>query len=264
MKTVITLLSSVVLLYLFLALAMYLFQRKLIYHPAPAIEHTYNERQIVVDTNVTLRVIEANPDKSEAVIYFSGNGGLSADSVSNLAAALPEKTLYLVNYRGYGGSDGSPTEAHLFNDAEKVFEAIAAINDAQHQHISVIGRSLGSGVASYLASRKPIRRLVLISPYDSILKVAQSTYPMFPVRWLLKDRFESDKYAPLIKAPVLVLLAENDAVIPLKSSQRLLQYLPESTQSYTFSNKGHNDLRTHRDFYPTIVEFLNSSTAGPN
>ena len=259
MKTVITLITSAALLYLFVALAMYVLQRKLIYHPTPAIAHAYSERQIVVDTNVTLQVIEANPGKREAVIYFGGNAQLVAGSASDLAAALPDKTLYLVNYRGYGGSDGSPTETHLFNDAERVFDAIAAMNVAQHQHISVIGRSLGSGVASYLASRKPVTRLVLITPFDSILRVAQSVYPLFPVRWLLKDRFESDKYAPLIKAPILVLLAEHDAVIPSSSSQRLLQHLPNSTQSYTFNNTGHNDLQTHQDFYPAIVEFLNSS-----
>ena len=187
MKTVITLITSAALLYLFVALAMYLLQRKLIYHPTPAIAHTYNERQIVVDTNVTLQVIEANPDKGDAVIYFGGNAELVAGTASDLAAALPDKTLYLVNYRGYGGSDGSPTETHLFNDAERVFDAIAAMNGAQHQRISVIGRSLGSGVASYLASRKPVTRLVLITPFDSILRVAQSVYPVFPVSWLLKD-----------------------------------------------------------------------------
>ena len=259
MKSVFTLLTSVALLYLLATLAMYLLQRKLIYHPTPAITHSYNERQIVVDANITLRVIEANPDKSEAIIYFGGNAELVAGSASDLAAALPDKTIYLVNYRGYGGSDGSPTETHLFNDAEKIFDKVAAISDAQHQRISVIGRSLGSGVASYLASRKPVARLILITPFDSILRVAQSAYPVFPVRWLLKDRFESDRYAPLIKAPVLVLLAEHDAVIPSTSSQRLLQYLPDSTQSYTFNSTGHNDLQSHKDFYPAIAEFINSS-----
>ena len=100
MKSVITLLTTVALLYLFAALAMYLLQRKLIYHPTPVIAHSYNERQIIVDTNVTLRVIEVNPDKSEAVIYFGGNAELVAGSAADLAAALPEKTIYLVNYRG--------------------------------------------------------------------------------------------------------------------------------------------------------------------
>lgn len=258
MKTLITLLTLATLLYVLAALAMYLLQRKLIYHPTPEIVHTHAERKIVVDTDVTLRVIVANPDKNDAVIYFGGNAELVAGTASELAAALPKKTIYLVNYRGYSGSDGTPTETHLFNDAEKIFDSIATTNATQHQSISVIGRSLGSGIASYLASRKPVARLVLITPFDSILRIAQSAYPIFPVRWLLKDRFESDKYAPSIKAPVLLLLAENDAVIPMSSSQRLLPLLPDSTQSYTFDNTGHNDLQTHQGFYPAISEFLNS------
>ncbi len=256
MKTVITLFTVVAVLYGLAALAMYLLQRSLIYYPTPAVTHPYPERQITVDSNIKLRVIEVNPAKAEAVIYFGGNAEVVAGTAPDLAAALPNHTIYLVNYRGYGGSDGTPTEQHLFDDAETVFEEIASIHGAKHQNISVIGRSLGSGVACWLASRKPVDRLVLITPYDSILKIAQSAYPIFPVRWLLKDRYESDKYAPSIEAPVLALMAEHDAVIPSVSSQRLLRHFHSNTQSTTFENTGHNDLQTHRDFYPAISQFL--------
>ena len=178
MKILITLLTLAALLYALAALAMYLLQRKLIYHPTPEIVHTYDERKIVVDTDVTLRVIVTNPDKSDAVIYFGGNAELVAGTASELAAALPEKTIYLVNYRGYSGSDGTPTETHLFNDAEKIFDSVATINGTQHQSISVIGRSLGSGIASYLASRKPVARLVLITPFDlSLIHISEPTRP---------------------------------------------------------------------------------------
>ena len=255
MKTVITLFTVVAVLYGLAALAMYLLQRKLIYYPTPAVTHPYPERLITVDSNTKLRVIEVNPAKADAVIYFGGNAEVVAGTAPDLAAALPDHTIYLVNYRGYGGSDGTPTEQHLFDDAETIFEEIHGV---KHQTISVIGRSLGSGVACWLASRKPVERLVLITPYDSILKIAQSAYPIFPVRWLLKDRYESDKYAPAIEAPLLALMAEHDAVIPPVSSQRLLRHFLSDTQSIAFENTGHNDLQMHRDFYPAISQFLKS------
>jgi len=255
MKTIITLVAVLALLYALAAMAMYLLQRKLIYHPTPEVAHPFMEQHITVDSNVTLRVIKANPENDKAVIYFGGNAESVAGTAVNLAAALPDTTIYLVNYRGYGGSSGLPTEKNLFNDAEKVFDAVSARHGAKN--ISAIGRSLGSGVACWLATRKPVDRLVLITPYDSILRIAQSAYSVFPVRWLLQDRFESDKYAPLVKAPVLALLAERDAVIPIESSQRLLQHFHHAPESRTFDDTGHNDIQAHNDFYPAIRKFLN-------
>lgn len=265
MKTTLTTLFTVaVLLYGLATLAMYWWQRSFIYHPVPEIEHPFQQLPISVDTDVTLQIVEVNPNQPDAVIYFGGNAEAVAAGAADLARALPAATLYLVNYRGYGGSDGSPTEAHLFSDAEKIFDVIAeksvtgneTSHEQKHKTISVIGRSLGTGVACWLASRKPVARLVLISPYDSILKIAQSAFSIFPVRWLLKDRYESVKYAPLVEAPVLALLAENDNVIPTSSSEELLRHFPGFVETHVLSNSGHNNLQLHPKFYPTISEFL--------
>jgi pimeloyl-ACP methyl ester carboxylesterase len=255
-----SLLTAAVVLYGLATLAMYLWQRSFIYHPSPEIEHPYQQLQIAVDDEVTLQIIEVNPNQPDAVIYFGGNAEAVAAGAADLARALPDKTLYLVNYRGYGGSGGSPTEANLFTDAEKVFDAISSgagtNSGSNYQSISVIGRSLGSGVACWLASRKPAARLVLITPYDSILKIAQSAFSIFPVSWLLKDRYESVKYAPLIDAPVLALLAERDNIIPASSSEELLRHFPGFVETHVLSGTGHNDLQLHPKFYPAISEFL--------
>jgi pimeloyl-ACP methyl ester carboxylesterase len=252
MKSIVNIIAIVALLYLAIVVAMYLLQRSMIFFPTPHLSHPYTERSIEVDTNTSIRVIEVNPGKPQAIIYFGGNAEAVAGTAAELSAALPDTTLFMVNYRGYGGSDGHPTEAHLFNDAEILFDIIKA----DYETVSVIGRSLGSGVACWLASRRPVAKVALITPFNSILHVAQSAYPILPVRWLLKDRFESVKYAPLIDAPVLVLIAEHDRVIPRESTELLLPSFTGELTSKVLAGTGHNDLQLHADYYPTIHSFF--------
>ena len=98
----------------------------------------------------------------------------------------------------------------------------------QHPDVIVIGRSLGTGVAARLASTRPVAKLVLVTPYDSLLGIAQRQFPLFPVRWLLIDKYESWRYVPGIKAPVLILRAEHDELIPAASTEALRARFPAS------------------------------------
>jgi len=135
------------LVYCIAALCLYAFQRKFIYFPSPVISHSFDTQEIEVDDEIRLNLIVGNAGSAEAAIYFGGNAESVARSAPDLVSALPDKTVYLVNYRGYGGSDGTPTESLLFEDAEAVFNFIAT----SHTSVSVIGRSLGTGVACWLA-----------------------------------------------------------------------------------------------------------------
>nr|WP_319588188.1 alpha/beta hydrolase [uncultured Desulfobulbus sp.] len=153
----------------------------------------------------------------DALLYFGGNAEDVSSSLPSLAQAFPDHALYLPHYRGYGGSSGKPSETALFADALALFDK--AKNE--HSKIVVIGRSLGSGVAVYLASQRPVARLVLVTPYDSIQGLATRQFPYLPVHWLLLDKFESGKYAPKVTAPTLVIAAEHDEVIPRASTEAL-------------------------------------------
>jgi pimeloyl-ACP methyl ester carboxylesterase len=154
----------------------------------------------------------------DALVYFGGNAEDVSYALPVLARAYPQHALYLLHYRGYGGSTGEPSERALFADALALFDDV----HREHPNIVVVGRSLGSGVATYLASKRPVARLVLVTPYDSLEDVAVRHYPYLPVRWLLRDRFESSKYAPRITAPTLVIAAEHDEIIPRASTDALL------------------------------------------
>ena len=239
-------------MYLIAALVLYLLQRSFIYYPTPEIAHDFTESLINASGSNTLKIIVVNESMQDAVMYFGGNAESVALSAGYYSAALPDKTIYLVIYRGYGGSDGKPTEENLFNDATTIFDVISV----KHRNVSIIGRSLGSGVGCWLATQKPVDKLVLITPYDSILNIARSAYPIFPVALLLKDQFNSVDYAASIDIPALAILAENDSVIPEKSSRQLIAAFDQDVQVSVIPNAGHNDLHTKAEFYPLISRFL--------
>ncbi len=200
----------------------------------------------------TIKAFVLNPGLDDAIIYFAGN----AESVGKLTDyyrhIFPHETVYLINYRGYGGSTGEPSEPAFFSDALHIYDQIKS----QHQTISIIGKSLGSGVATYLASQREIFKLVLITPFDSITSLAQQKFPFFPVSWVVTNEFDSMQYAKQIKAEVLVFIAENDQIIPPEHSNKLLQILP-NTQSHYLKNTNHNSLTNSAEYSQLLVRFFN-------
>jgi fermentation-respiration switch protein FrsA (DUF1100 family) len=207
---------------------------------------------------VTLRgwlAIGSDPVPRPLVLYFGGN----AEEVSwmlDARAAFGGWDLALVNYRGYGSSGGKPSEKRLFEDALAVYDQIAARPDIDARRIVALGRSLGSGVATYLASARPLAGVVLIAPYDSITAVAQRHYPFLPVRLLLGNRYDSLARAPLIRTPLLVITGEHDQVIPAVHSKRLYEAWAGAKRSVKIPRADHNDLQDHESYWAAIREFL--------
>lgn len=209
--------SFVLLAYLGLCVAVFALQRSLIYFPQPGVA-AQGTSTLVLPADDARVVATVRPHAGpSAVIYFGGNAENVAYSLPGLAAAFPSHAIYLMNYRGYGGSSGQPSEDALFADALALFDQVSAA----HSRVVVVGASLGSGVAVYLASQRPVERLVLVTPFDSLQSLAQSHYPFLPVRWLLRDKYESWRYAPQVTAPTLLIAAEHDEIIPRASTERL-------------------------------------------
>lgn len=174
-----------------------------------------------------------------AVIYFGGNAEAVGYSLPELQAAFPGQSLYLMHYRGYGATPGEPTEAGLFADALALYEHVRA----QHPQVTLVGRSLGSGIATRLASVQPIDRLVLVTPYDSMASAASHHFPWLPVRLLLRDRYDSASYAAKVNAPTTILVAERDEVIPRASSEALYRsFRPGLATFHLVPGVGHNDI----------------------
>ena len=241
-------------LYLGLCALLYLQQRRLIYYPqftrvAPA------QTDFTLDRpDAVLRGWVVNPGRQDAVLYFGGNAEAVEGNREAFARRLPSHTVYLVAYRGYGASDGEPSEAALLADALALHDDIATRHP--NGRVAVVGRSLGSGVATHVASERDIADLVLITPFDSLAAVARSHYPAFPVGLLLKDRYDSAARLPRHRGRLLVLRAGLDAVVPPRHTDRLLASFERPVQVRDFPRASHDDLSSDPAYWPAIRAFL--------
>jgi hypothetical protein len=231
---------------------LYVFQRNLLYMPTPVYSHNYEELSLL-NEDVTVQIIVLNQGNDEALIYFGGNAEPVIANAQDFSSAFGNKTIYLVNYRGYGGSSSKPTQAGLFSDALAVFDKVKT----QHSQVAIMGRSLGTGVAMYVAANRVVDQLVLISPYDSILAVAQNSFPIYPVSLLLKDKYDSVALAKHVNSQVLIIVGAQDKLIPNKHSQTLASALAlEPARLIVIQAAGHNNISQFPIFYQSISTFF--------
>jgi len=236
-----------------LCVAMYVFQRSLIYYPQPrAVTAAESTLRLAVDgaeVVVTVRPL----DGPKAIVYFGGNGEDVSQNLDSYAQAFPDQALYLMHYRSYGGSTGLPTEKDNVADGLALFEKVRA----RHTDVAIFGRSLGTGVAVQVASRVAPSRLVLITPYDSIVEIGAQMYPLLPVRWLALDTYESGKFALRIRVPTTIIRAENDEQIPRGSTEKLMsRFDPGVARMTVIEGVGHNDLGRNKKYRETLQAAL--------
>jgi pimeloyl-ACP methyl ester carboxylesterase len=189
------------------------------------------------------------------LLYYGGN----AEEVSYLAEGrniFVDRSPVLVNYRGYGGSDGSPGERELLQDALEVYDAMVKRPDVDAGNIILMGRSLGTGIAVHVAANRPSAGLILVSPYDSMVNVAKRHYPYLPVGQMLKHRFDSAALAPDIKCPTLILAASADTIVPREHSAALANRLGGKVVYREIGNADHNTIGLFPAFSDSIQEFI--------
>lgn len=234
--------------YVGLCLLLFLLQRSLLYFPTKAPGAQASIVSLEVE-DASLRISYRHHDGAAALIYFGGNAEDVANTLPQFATAFPNHAIYMPHYRGYGGSSGQPSESALHQDALALFSMV----QAQHPEIILVGRSLGSGVAIRLAATNPISRLVLITPYDSILNVTKQKFPFLPVGLLLLDTYESWRFAPRVRAPTLILAASNDNIIPKESTRALYQsFSPGVATMRILVGTDHNLISTTAEYLTAI------------
>jgi pimeloyl-ACP methyl ester carboxylesterase len=230
------------------------------YFPTPESRHPQAAVEYVASGGERIKVWHVARPGRQALVYFGGNAEDVAGNIDDFAGRFPVHSLYLVNYRGYGGSSGQPTEEGLCADALAVYDFALA----RHAEIAVMGRSLGSGVAVHLASRRPVSRLVLVTPYDSLVNVGRAHFGYLPVGLLLRDRYEAARLAQAVAAPVLMVIAERDEIIPRARSDALLAaFRPGQAAAVVIEGARHNTLDLSPDYLDAVQVFLEKTSGAP-
>ena len=239
----------------FLAICVYLYvnQRAFIYFPPRGVLYTGEKPLEIRSGEITLRGWVLNEGCEEAVIYFGGNAERPESSIPDFKIIFDNQTVYMINYRGYGESDGRPSEEGLYADALAIYDHVSQ----SHGKVSVIGRSLGTGVATYLASSRDVYRLVLVEPFDSMMSIARAAYPYFPVRLILKDRYDSAGRAGNITSRTLIIMAEEDEMIPTWSTERLIsEFNRYILEVVIIEDATHNDIQCYPQYYMVLEDFF--------
>jgi len=244
-----SLLTIVMGVYVGICVFFLIFQRSFIYMPRP--ETSTHAPAFTLDVpGARVRISSQPHDGPKALMYFGGNAEDVAYTLPELAAIFPDRAIYLMHYRGYCGSSGRPTEAALRGDARALFQMVHAC----HSDVIVVGRSLGSSLAIQLAAEEPVSRIVLITPFESILRIAQRTAPFLPMALLLHDKYESWRFAPRVSCPTLIIAASHDELVPLGDTETLLRaFRPGVATLRVMDGTDHNSVSDKAEFWEALV-----------
>jgi esterase/lipase len=243
---------TLVLGYVGIGVFLYTYQKNILYHPTPNIKIDYPQMVLHRDSaEVVVHVLNAG--HKNAILYFGGNAESMASSADYIARQFPTFTCYLMDYRGFGASTGEPSEKALYVDALALYDEVSQ----KHERISIGGRSLGTGIATYVAAHREVSKLALITPYDSIISVAQGRYPLYPASLLLKDKYDSLSRVKDISSQTFIVIAQNDKVIPRVHTQRLIDaFKKEQLKVTVIKNRGHMDISDDAGYYKIMQDFI--------
>lgn len=257
----------IVIVYGICSVAVYYLQDYFLFHPVPlARNHRYDfsvpykELNIPYDAASNLHVVQfaAGSPVKGVVLYFHGN----KKNVSWYAGRVPAITrqgydVWMPDYPGFGKSTGRLTEQRLYEYATQLYKLARAKYDKQQ--IIIYGRSMGSGIAAYLASRSDCKSLVLETPYYSMHALVSHYLPVFPVSRLIHYRLPTFEYLPKVTAPILIFHGTSDGVIPYSNAKKLQATLKPGDQFITIEGGSHNDLNN----FPQMQRALDSLLTGP-
>jgi len=244
--------------YVVLCVAVYLFQDRLIFYPQaiwrdPQGSHVQEvtlERSGVVVSGWVVKPNSTGP----VLIYFGGN----AEELSGLVDVFRHlnATTLLINYRGYGRSEGEPSVAVLIDDARAIVDTLARRYGSDRPRV-LFGRSLGSAIAASVTRWVPVDGVILMSPFRSLDHLADRVIPWLPARWLLRHRIDVVSTLDSLPAKTLVLYSPEDRIIPAEESRALLTLFPNPPQVAEFAG-GHNAPLTNSEVWREVEAFVGS------
>ena len=244
--------------------SLYFLQEKILFLPTTLaqdyqFEFTSSFEELFFETSdqVSINAIHFKAKNSKGVIlYFHGNAGdLSRWGIVAEYFVSQNYDVLIMDYRGYGKSKGKLSEQGFYDDAEFCYNYL--LDSYSEEEIVIYGRSLGTGIATYLASKHQPKQLILETPYYSILDVAKHRFPVFPVTAVLRYKFPSNEFITTVNCPITMFHGTDDRVIPYSSAQKLKSVAPQEHASFiTIEGGCHNNLISFELFKEGIVSIL--------
>ena len=254
-----------IIIYLIFLFILYNFQRSLLYHPT---ENNYQGDKLTVEIEKVKILTEDNIEllawyhkkKSgdyKTILYFHGNAGALENRIHKINKFKDINVNFLLlAWRGFSGNQGKPTEQGLYKDAKG---AIKWLNEKgiENKNIIIYGESLGTGIATEVAQNKKFAGIILESPFTSMVDAGSSKYPIFPIKLLLKDKYESNKKIKNIKSPILVMHGEEDKIVPFYMGKKIFELANEPKYSY-FPKYDDHMMEFNKELINTIDKFISS------
>ncbi len=267
MKILIATVIAVLFVYAAACAFLYFAQERLIFHPRKTPEKNRAQlrefaAEFTTPDGAVLRgwlLPGENPQAARGcklLIYFGGSAEEASESLLAGKPAPNAARLY-VNYRGYGESEGKPSAQAMREDALFLLDEAAKRMNLQPPQICIAGRSLGSHMAAYAAAKRPVGKLAMITPFDSVAAVGEKRYPIFPVRKMLRHHFNTLAFAEKISAPTLFVLAEEDRTVPRPRSETLINHWRAPRTIKEIPGSAHSRLNLPQ-YWQTLHEFFSA------
>ncbi len=208
------------------------------------------------------------PASTSTLVWFHGNAGNMGDRLENIKLLhdYVNVNIFIFDYRGYGRSEGRPSEEGVYLDGEAALDLVKnKTSNAGARKTILFGRSLGAAVATEIATRFESNGLILESPFISVAEMARVVFPFLPIRPLLRTRFDTREKIEKIKVPLLVLQGDRDDVVPYEHGKRVFEAAPEPKKFFTIPGAAHNDtyIVGGKRYFQQLKEFIDGCSGEP-
>ena len=265
MNYFLVIITTFLLIYLFILSYTYLFQRSLLYHPT---ENNYSGDKLVVPIE---KVKIKNKDNIEllswfhnknikdykTILFLHGNAGTLENRIHKINHFKDmDINFLLLAWRGFSGNEGKPTELGLYEDAKSAIRWLN-LQGIPENNIIIYGESLGTGVATEISQNKNFAGVILESPFTSMIEAGKEKYPYLPVKFLLKDKYESNKKIQNINIPILIMHGKVDNLVPFYMGEKMYNLANFPKYSY-FSEYDDHMMEYNEKLLNVLKEFIAS------
>jgi len=244
--------------YFVVTIFLFFYQRKLLYHPKInsydnyRLNHKIEQVFIPAENNLVGWHYKKN-ENYKTLVLFHGNAGDLSNRIYKLNEISKLNLNYLIfAYRGFNGNKGKPTEQGLYEDADRAINWLKSKNILEN-NIILYGESLGTAIAVHTGQFNNFAGIILEAPFTSMVDLGQKYYPFFPVKFLLKDKYESKNKIKNLKSPILVMHGKKDKIVPIEMGVKIFSMAKEPKFSYFNDNDDHM-----MDFNPNLIESIKS------